>query len=366
MTIAVVIPAYRVTRHILAVIEAMPTAVDHVFVIDDACPERSGELVRLNCHDPRVEVLFHAHNKGVGGAVMTGYAAAIERGAHIIVKVDGDGQMDPALIPAFVLPILAGQADYTKGNRFFNLEEVRAMPAIRLFGNAILSFVSKLSSGYWNIFDPTNGYTAIHADVAALLPLHKISRRYFFESDMLFRLNTIRAVVVDVPMAAKYGDEISHLSIPNIVGDFFFKHMRNFCKRIFYNYYLRDLSLASIELPLGMALIIFGTSFGAIRWIDSMDAGTAATAGTVMLAALPIMLGIQLLLAFVGYDVMSVPTRPRHGRYRIALKADAIAGIETNMQSEADRTADGNVNERVDEQPSAMTANVGTHTSPHS
>jgi len=220
MTIAVVIPAYRVTRHILAVIEAMPTVVDHVFVIDDACPDRSGELVKKDCHDPRVEVLTHAHNQGVGGAVMTGYAAAIERGAHIIVKVDGDGQMDPALIPAFVLPILAGQADYTKGNRFFNLEEVRAMPAIRLFGNAVLSFVSKLSSGYWNVFDPTNGYTAIHADVAALLPLNKISRRYFFESDMLFRLNTIRAVVVDVPMAAKYADEVSHLSIPNILGDF--------------------------------------------------------------------------------------------------------------------------------------------------
>ena len=368
MSIAVVIPAYRVTRHILAVIDAMPRAVDHVFVVDDACPERSGELVRLKCHDPRVEVIVHAQNRGVGGAVMTGYAAAIARGANIIVKVDGDGQMDPALIPAFVLPILAGQADYTKGNRFFDLEEVRAMPSIRLFGNAVLSFVSKLSSGYWNIFDPTNGYTAIHADVAALLPLDKISRRYFFESDMLFRLNTIRAVVVDVPMAAKYGDEISHLSIPNIVGDFLFKHMRNFCKRIFYNYYLRDLSLASFELPLGLALIIFGTLFGASRWIDSMGAGTAATAGTVMLAALPIMLGIQLLLAFVGYDVMSVPTRPRHSRFHVAQNVDAIAGAEADMvwRVDADTQVSGTLNQRVDEQASATTANVGTQASSRS
>ncbi len=151
------------------------------------------------------------------------------------MKIDGDGQMDPSLIPVFVFPIAAGEADYAKGNRFFDLETIRIMPKVRLFGNAVLSFMCKLSSGYWNLFDPTNGYTAIHADVARRLPFDKISRRYFFETDMLFRLNTLRAVVVDVPMEAKYGNEESNLKISRIVGEFFAKHVRNFLKRIFYN-----------------------------------------------------------------------------------------------------------------------------------
>src|ERR1035437_7322013 len=140
---------------------------------------------------------------------MTGYRAAFSEGAAVIVKLDGDGQMDPWLITNLIAPILAREADYTKGNRFFDLEEIRSMPGIRLFGNAILSFMTKLSSGYWDLFDPTNGYTAIHADGGRHLPFHKISNRYFFETDILFRLNLLRAVVVDIPMSAKYGSEVS-------------------------------------------------------------------------------------------------------------------------------------------------------------
>src|SRR5690606_32001950 len=150
--------------------------------------------------DPRVRVIRHASNLGVGGAVITGYQAAIADGMDILVKLDGDGQMDASLIPDFIEPIINGEADYTKGNRFFDLEELRSMPRIRLIGNAVLSFMTKFSSGYWNLFDPTNGFTALHADVARYLPLSKISKRYFFESDMLFRLNTLRAVVHDIPM----------------------------------------------------------------------------------------------------------------------------------------------------------------------
>lgn len=165
---------------------------------------------------------------------MTGYRAALKDGIDIIVKIDSDGQMDPALIIDFVGPIVDGEADYTKGNRFFELEKVKSMPRIRLIGNAILSFMCKLSSGYWNLFDPTNGFTAIHADVARRLPFNSISKRYFFESDILFRLNTLRAVVIDIPMEAEYGDEISNLKISRIVGEFLVKHSKNFIKRIFY------------------------------------------------------------------------------------------------------------------------------------
>lgn len=312
LIVAVVIPCYRVTNHVLDVITKIGAEVSIIFAVDDCCPDGSGEFIARNCTDVRVVILHNPQNLGVGGAVLTGYRAAIAAGADVIVKIDGDGQMDPSLIPAFVAPIVAGEADYSKGNRFFNLEEIRAMPKARLFGNAVLSLMTKISSGYWDLFDPTNGYTAIHAGVAQHLPFEKISRRYFFETDMLFRLNTLRAVVVDVPMDAKYGDEVSNLKISRIVGEFLFKHARNFSKRIFYNYYLRDMSLASIELPLGVMLFISGCSFGLYHWINSLQEGLATPAGTVMLAALPILMGTQLMLAFLGYDIANVPRRPLH------------------------------------------------------
>lgn len=310
--IAVVIPSYKVKGHIEEVITQIGPEVQLIYIVDDACPEGSGKFVKSRVSDPRVHVLFSSENQGVGGAVMKGYSAAIDDGADVIVKIDGDGQMDPALIPDFIMPIITGDADYTKGNRFYNLEEVRAMPKVRLFGNAVLSLMAKFSTGYWNIFDPTNGYTAIHADIVRHLPLAKISNRYFFETDILFRLNTIRAVVVDVPMTAKYGDETSSLKISNIIGEFLFKHIRNFLKRIFYNYYLRDMSLASLELPIGILLLMFGLGYGVYNWRLSALTDTVTPAGTVMLSALPILTGIQLILAFFGNDIGSVPRIPRH------------------------------------------------------
>jgi glycosyltransferase involved in cell wall biosynthesis len=310
--IAVVIPSYKVTRHVLDVIASIGPEVSRIYVVDDKCPDGSGKLVREQCADPRVTVLEHETNQGVGGAVITGYLAAIADGAKVIVKVDGDGQMDPALIPSFVAPILAGEADYAKGNRFFNLEQIRAMPPVRLFGNAILSFLTKVSSGYWDLFDPTNGYTAIHADAARHLPFDKLSRRYFFETDMLFRLNTLGAVVVDVPMDAHYGDEVSNLKVSRIVTEFAAKHVRNFLKRLFYNYYLRNMSVASIELPLGLALMTFGLFYGLAHWLSSAQHQVATPAGTVMLAAVPLIMGAQLVLAFLAYDIASVPRRPLH------------------------------------------------------
>ena len=307
--IGVVIPAYKVRSHILQVVAAVGSEISRIYVIDDCCPEHSGDFLELNCNDPRVLIIRHPENRGVGGAVISGYKAALKDGMEVIVKVDGDGQMDPSSIPSFVGPILAGEADYTKGNRFFDLEAVRAMPKTRLFGNAVLSFLTKLSSGYWDIFDPTNGYTAIHGDVARHLPLEKLSQRYFFETDVLFRLNTLRAAVVDVPIEAKYENEISNLKIRKIVPEFIIKHIRNFIKRIFYNYYLRDMSLASIELPLGLLLLLFGVSFGGYHWFASMRSGVPTSAGTVMLAALPTLTGLQLVLAFLGHDIASVPKR---------------------------------------------------------
>lgn len=317
--IGVVIPCYKVKNQILDVLRNIPDLVDYIYVVDDACPEMTGRYVEENITDSRIKVILHEKNKGVGAAVMSGYSAAIKQGVEIVVKIDGDGQMDPHLISKFIYPIILGEADYTKGNRFYNRDMIRQMPLMRLIGNGILSFFTKFSSGYWDLFDPTNGYTAIHTKIAAILPFKRISSRYFFESDMLFHLNTIRAVVVDVPMSAKYDDEVSNLKISKILVEFLYKHLRNFVRRIFYSYYLRDFSIASIELPLGLLMTAFGIIYGILSWSESLKLGIEASAGTVMFSALPILIGIQLILAFLNYDISIVPKRVLHkllGEYK--------------------------------------------------
>lgn len=308
--IAVVIPAYKSRQFIGDVIAAIGPDVKSIIVVDDACPDQTGQYVMDNCKDDRITVLFHEKNQGVGGAMITGHRHALSHEADIIVKIDSDGQMDPDDLPDIVAPIVNGYADYTKGNRFYDIEDVKGMPVARLIGNAGLSFLSKLSSGYWSIFDPTNGYTAIHQRALAALPLHKIANRFFFESDMLFRLNLIRAVVVDVPIKAKYGDEKSNLNIFKELGRFFVFHIRNFIKRIFYTYYLRDFTVASIQLILGIILLLFGVIFGGNAWIGSIHSGQPATAGTVMLAALTVFIGVEFILSFIVYDFQFVPKHP--------------------------------------------------------
>ena len=308
--VAVVIPCYRVIKHIAGVISAIGPEVGLIYCVDDACPENSGDFIQETIKDPRVILVRNPVNLGVGGAVLNGYSRAIADGATVIVKIDGDGQMDPGLLPDFIAPILHGECDYTKGNRFWDLRQIRQMPLLRRVGNLGLSFISKASTGYWDIFDPTNGYTAIHASVASRLPVESISRRYFFETDILFRLNTMRAVVVDIPMDAKYGDEVSGLKVSRIFSEFAAKHALNFAKRIVYNYFLRDLSIASIELLFGSTLCTFGAVFGAYHWIHSAAQGVATPVGTIMISTISIVSGIQLLLAFLGFDIASVPKRP--------------------------------------------------------
>jgi glycosyltransferase involved in cell wall biosynthesis len=316
-----VVPAYKVSRHIVGVVQNALQHCHHVVVVDDCCPQQSGKLVMDATLGDNVTVIFNQVNLGVGGAVMAGYAfAAKNLDATVIVKIDGDGQMDCSLIPEFVAPILRGEADYTKGNRFFDLRQLGQMPRIRIFGNAVLSLMAKLSTGYWDIFDPTNGYTAIHADVARRLPFDKISSRYFFETDVLFRLNTLRAAVVDVPMDAIYADEVSNLRIRKIAGEFLFKHLRNGIKRIFYNYYLRDMGVASFELVIGLFLIFFGAAFGGLHWLSSSRMSQPTPVGTIMITAVCAIWGMQLLLAFISADISNVPRRAIHrSRIRVPI-----------------------------------------------
>jgi dolichol-phosphate mannosyltransferase len=314
MKIAVIIPSYRVKSHIKAVIEAVGDEVAAIYVVDDCCPEESGKFVETECHDPRLKVLYNKTNMGVGGATLKGFSTAVEDGADILVKLDGDGQMDPAALPQLIGPLLEGYADYAKGNRFFELEMVAKMPKVRLLGNLGLSFMTKLSSGYWRIFDPTNGFFALHASVYKKLPVAKVAKRFFFESDMLFRLGTLQAVIIDVPMPAIYGNESSNLNSFNMILPFLSRHLVNFHKRIFYNYFLRDFTLASLELILGSLLLLFGSFFGISKWKLSITTGIPVTSGTVMLAALPVLVGIQMLLSFFSYDISNAPVSPIHKR----------------------------------------------------
>jgi len=308
--IAVVIPCYKVKDQILKVLSEIGKEVSFIYIIDDACPEKSGEHARTNMKDPRIKIIWHEINKGVGGAVISGYNQALLDGAEIIVKLDGDGQMNPQHIGKLIAPIQAGEADYTKGNRFFNIEKLLLMPRKRLIGNSFLSLINKMVNGYWNIIDPTNGFTAIHKNAVKLQPLHKIDNRYFFESDMLFRLSVIRAVVKDIPMPPVYGNEKSNLKISKVLWEFPLKYLNRFCKRIFYCYLLRDFNAGTIQILGGTFAILTGLIFGIYNWISNYETMTQTPTGTVMIAALLIILGFQLLLSALNYDIQNIPNHP--------------------------------------------------------
>ena len=308
--ICVVIPAFKVKAHIKDVIDSIGPEVENIILVDDACPEKSGDYVKANVDNLRVEVIFHNVNLGVGGAVKTGYKRALEIGADIVVKLDGDGQMDPSKILELTKPVFLGRADYTKGNRFSDVEAVIKMPKIRILGNLGLSFMTKLSSGYWQVFDPNNGFTAIRAELLRKVTLDKVDNGYFFESDMLFRLNLVGADVEDVFMPVIYNHERSNLKVRRVLIEFPLKHTRNFLKRIIYSYYLRDFNLASIELPLGIFLGGFGCIFGLYSWIHALVSSTPTQNGTLILIALSVLSGLHLILAFFNYDMMPMRSKP--------------------------------------------------------
>jgi len=308
--IGVVIPCYKETAHILEVIDKIGPNIFKIYVVDDACPDHTGKYVELYCKDSRVEVIYLTKNLGVGGAVISGYEMAKKSELDIVVKIDGDGQMDPKFIDFLIEPIVSKTCDYAKGNRFFFIEDFKGMPKMRIFGNVILSFINKLSTGYWNVFDSTNGYTAINRVALSKLPLNKIAQGFFFESDMLFRLNSIHAVVLDIPLKAIYQNETSSLVISKIMHIFIISHAKNFFKRIFYRYFLRDFSFSSINLLFGIILLLFGSMYGIVNFIKSYETNIPATSGTVMMAALPIICGLFMLLNFLSQDMRNMPSIP--------------------------------------------------------
>ena len=333
--VAVVIPAFCAERQIAAVLDGIPEFVAWIIVVNDGSPDDTSAVVEAAAgRDPRIRLLRHAVNQGVGGAMLTGYREAHRLGAKIVVKMDGDGQMDPRHLPALIAPILRGQADYTKGNRYLHARQLRSMPLLRRIGNVGLSFLTKLASGYWSLFDPTNGYTAIHASLIPLLDEQGIARRYFFESSMLLELSLLRAVVRDVHIPARYGAETSHLSEIESLCRFPTALLKGFRRRLWTQYFVRDFSIASLYLVAALVLIATGTSFGAVHWYFSLRYGTAATTGTVMLAALPVILGFQFLLQGVGLDIQDQPVQCLHGDLIDRPEADSLVERESPIHED--------------------------------
>jgi glycosyltransferase involved in cell wall biosynthesis len=305
--IAVVIPCYRVRGHILGVLQRLAGDIDRIYIVDDACPEQTGRFVEEQCRDPRIQVLYARENMGVGVATIIGINAALNESANIIVKLDGDGQMDPEMISELIKPLRNAEADYVKGNRFYHHDMLKAMPKMRLLGNSILSFISKFSTGYWSSMDPTNGFFAIYAGIAREIEWDKVSKRYFFESDLLFHLSLSKAVIKNFPMHAHYGEEMSNLSIAQAAITFPFMHLKRFIKRTYYNYFLRDFNACSLMLVIATLFLPFGIIFGSLKWYQSIVTAKLTSTGTVMIAVLPIVLGFQAFLTFLQLDIENEP-----------------------------------------------------------
>lgn len=308
--ITVVIPAYRTEREILSVLQGVPAFVRNIIVVDDASPDSSADLVTAAAkRDKRITLIRHEKNQGVGGAMITGFKQALALRAEIVIKLDGDGQMDPCHIPALITPLIEGKADYVKGNRFRDFSSLQQMPFIRRVGNLGLSFLSKAATGYWNIFDPTNGYFAIRADVLAQIPLERIDKGYFFETSMLSQLYLLDAFVQDVNIPARYRSESSNLSVRRTLFEFPFKLLRTLLRRLILKYFIFDFSMMSIYMLIGIPLLLFGLIFGSIKWIQYAERGIPAPTGTVILPTLSVILAIQILLSAIEIDLHAAPQK---------------------------------------------------------
>ncbi|HEX3694492.1 MAG TPA: glycosyltransferase family 2 protein [Polyangia bacterium] len=306
LTVAVAIPAYRAESTIGKVIATLPSLVDHIVVVDDASPDGLAKQLEA-IDDPRLTVVRHGRNGGVGAAMKTAFERCLELNVDVVVKMDADGQMDPAALPALLDALIDTGCDYAKGNRFLDGAALAAMPRLRFLGNLALTFLTKMASGYWHIFDPQNGYVACRSTILRRLNLAAIANDYFFENDMLIHLNILQGRVVDVPMPARYGDERSSMRIGIILRRFPARLLGGFWRRILHRYVLRDFSPVALFLFMGTPLLLGGALFGAWAWYESWKSGVVSSTGRVMLSALPIVLGFQLILQAILLDINSSP-----------------------------------------------------------
>ena len=242
--------------------------------------------------------------------MVSGFRKAIELNAQIIVKIDGDGQMSEHDLRPLLEPLVLGKADFTKGNRFHDFVALRTMPLSRQIGNMGLSFLVKAATGYWNCFDPTNGFLAIRHEALVLLPLERLHKRFFFETSLLAELYLLDAVIQDIPYPAIYADEISNLSIRKTLLEFPPKLLILLFRRFFLKKFLFNFGMDAIYLVSGIPMLVFGFSFGIVKWIKYARLSMPAPTGTIMIPVILIILGFQLILAAINIDLQSMPKMP--------------------------------------------------------
>lgn len=302
--IAVVIPYYNAAKHITHVIDKLPSFIDTIYIVDDC----GNEPLPKNVKDyENVLVLKNEKNLGVGGATKTGLKAAVKKDMDIVVKVDADDQMNTNYIEKLVMPLIVKDAQYAKGNRFRDFKALSKMPFARKLGNLILSFLVKAATGYWNNFDPTNGFFAITANTARQLDFSNISNRYYFETSLIAELYFQDARIKDVPMPAIYGEEKSSMAVWKMPFVFLPRLIKTFIKRIVKSYFVYDFNMSSVYLLLGVPLFLFGLIYGTYTWWFYSSQAIFAPTGTIMLVTLTIILGFQLLLQAIHYDITKAP-----------------------------------------------------------
>lgn len=300
--IAVAIPCYKVEQHLERVVQGLPAFVDIIILVDDCSPDRTGALVdRLAVSDSRIVALHHTENRGVGGAMKTAFAKAVEMGADVVVKLDGDGQMDASYIASLVEGLR--EADFAKGNRLFDRQMLRRMPMVRRIGNMGIGFMVKAASGYWNVSDPVNGFFAIRTATLSQMDMQRVADRYFFESSMLIEMHYVGARISEVPMPAIYADETSNLSIGKTLFSFPPKLIVAWIRRLHLSYFVYDFNICSLYLLVGLPSFLFGLVFGLVNWIHYASLGSPSPTGTIMVAVLTFVLGFQMLLAAAQYDI---------------------------------------------------------------
>lgn len=307
--IAVVIPFYNASNEILPVISKLPEYIQHIIIVDDQSPAPlpKADIEQLAPAKARIHFLENPINLGVGGATKRGFEEAIKIGAKIIIKVDADDQMDLAYLPHLLDPLIANKCDVAKGNRFRDLKALRTMPLVRRIGNLGLSFLIKSATGYWHNFDPTNGFLALKTDVVKKLDFNKLANRYYFETSLLSQLYFEKTAIKDVAMPARYGEEKSSMKIWQMPFVFGSRLTGTFIKRIVKEYFLYDFNIGSVYLLFGFPLFMFGLIFGIAEWIYYASINTFAPTGTIMIVTLSIILGFQLLLQAIQYDIINAP-----------------------------------------------------------
>ncbi|MFN0050356.1 MAG: glycosyltransferase family 2 protein [Cytophagales bacterium] len=310
LKIAIVIPCYKVELHIEKVITSLPSFVDYVIAVNDCSPDFTKNVI-LNVAISNTKVIYveNTVNQGVGGAMIAGFKKAIDLNCDIVVKLDGDGQMNAAYIEKLIIPLVESKADFTKGNRFRNHKALRQMPFIRRIGNIGLSFLTKAASGYWNVFDPTNGFIAINQEVLRNIDFERLHKRYFFESSLLIELYHTEAAIKDIPMDAQYGTEVSNLSVTKTLFEFPPKLLKAFFRRIVFKYFLYDFNIASLYILFGMPLLILGFWYGFSNFIYYSQHNISAPTGTVVIPTLMITIGFQLMLSAINFDISNYPKK---------------------------------------------------------